>query len=437
MNSRPTLERLAAVVRHNRAFRRLFAANAVSQMGDWFNVVALFSLLLDLTGKGEAVAVVLLARFVPIFFVGPAAGVVADRISRRAILVTTDVVRAALVLCLLFVRSPDQVWIAYAVMIAHAVCTAFFEPAQQATVPNLVPAEDLVLAGTLENSLWSATLAVGSSIAGMVLSTFGRDAAFVCDALSFVASAALLRGLPAGRGAKALDAQARQTAAEEQGPNAVSWVNLLGLADLREGARYVAGHARVRALIVVKACFGLTLGGVLVLLAVFGERVFTQGGGAGIATLWTARGVGSFLGPFVAFRLVGHDERGLRRGILWSFATLVVCYCAFAASPALWPAAAFLAAANAAGSTLWTYGSALLQRIVPDEVRGRVAAAEMAGMVLTMSSSTWAVGQSLDHGIAPRALMAACGLVALVPLAFWASVQTAFHRAQARDRAAV
>jgi len=92
----------------------------------------------------------------------------------------------------------------------------------------------------------------------------------------------------------------------------------------------------------------------------------------------------------------------------------------------LWAAAGFLAIANAAGSTLWTYGSALLQRIVPDEVRGRVAAAEMGGMVLTMSSSTWAVGQSLDHGIPARALMAACGLVALVPLAFWASVQAAF-----------
>jgi predicted MFS family arabinose efflux permease len=437
MDARPTLERLAAVVRNNRGFRRLFAANAVSQMGDWFNVVALFSLLLDLTGKGEAVAVVLLARFVPIFFVGPAAGVLADRISRRAILVTTDLLRAALVLCLLFVRSPEQVWIAYAVMIAHAVCTAFFEPAQQATVPNLVPAEDLVLAATLENSLWSATLAVGSSVAGLVLATLGRDAAFVCDAASFLVSAALLRGLPIGRAMKSVDAQALQSAAEAQPPNQVSWVNVLGLADLREGARYVKGHSRVRALIVVKACFGLTLGGVLVLLAVFGERVFTRGGGAGIAALWTARGVGSFLGPFVAFRIVGHDERGLRRGILWSFATLVVCYCAFAASPALWAAATFLAVANAAGSTLWTYGSALLQRIVPDEVRGRVAAAEMAGMVLTMSSSTWLVGQCLDRGIPPRALMAGCGLVALFPLAFWASVQTAFHRAQARDTAAV
>jgi predicted MFS family arabinose efflux permease len=405
-------------------------------MGDWFNVVALFSLLLELTGKGEAVAVVLLARFLPMFFIGPAAGVLADRISRRAILVTTDLLRAGLVLCLLFVRRPDQVWIAYTVTVAHALCSAFFEPAQQATFPNLVRSDDLVLAGTLENSLWSATLAVGSSAAGALLALFGRDAAFVCDAASFLGSALLLRGLPEVR-AKRLDAQSLQSAVEAQAPNPVGWINLLGLADLREGARYVARHARVRALLIAKSCFGLTLGGVLVLLAVFGERVFARGGGAGIATLWTARGIGSFLGPFVAFRLAGHDERGLRRGILWSFVALVICYCGFAGSPDLWVAAGFLAVANAAGSTLWTYGSALLQRIVPDQVRGRVAAAEMGGMVLSMSTSTWLVGHLLDRGVAPRALMAACGLVALVPAAFWASVQPAFRRAEPRDTAAV
>src|SRR5205823_10990631 len=111
-----SLRRLWAVVRHNRDFRRLYAANAISQMGDWFNVVALFSLLVELTGKGEAVAIALLTRFVPTFFAGPVAGVLADRVSRRAIMVASDVLRAALVLCLLLVRRPEDVWIAYVIV---------------------------------------------------------------------------------------------------------------------------------------------------------------------------------------------------------------------------------------------------------------------------------------------------------------------------------
>src|SRR5207253_260938 len=101
-----SIRHLLGVLRDNRDFRTLYAANAVSQLGDWFNVVALFSLLLELTGKGQAVAFALLTRFVPMFLAGPAAGVVADRLSRRAIMIVSDVARAALVLCLLFVRRP-------------------------------------------------------------------------------------------------------------------------------------------------------------------------------------------------------------------------------------------------------------------------------------------------------------------------------------------
>jgi predicted MFS family arabinose efflux permease len=328
-------------------------------MGDWFNVVALFSLLLELTGKGEAVAIALLTRFIPSFLAGPAAGVLADRLPRRMILIASDLARAALVLCLLFIRRPDQVWIAYAVVTLHSVLSAFFDPAQAALLPNLVPAEDYPLAATLENSLWSLTLAAGSALGGIAIAWVGRDAAFGLDALSFVGSALLISGLPKGN-AKRLDREAAAVEQEAREPGS-RFENLLGLSDLREGLRYVATHARVRALLAVKASFGLTLGGVLVLLAYFGEKVFAYGNGTGIAALWTARGVGSFAGPFAAFWLVGTDEHALRRSVHWAFALLAICYTAFALSPHIACAALALAIANAGGSILWTSGSTLLQ----------------------------------------------------------------------------
>jgi predicted MFS family arabinose efflux permease len=425
LNAQPSPRRLWAVVRDNRDFRRLYTANAVSQMGDWFNVVALFSLLLELTGKGQAVAIALLTRFVPSFFAGPAAGVLADRLPRRTILVASDLLRAALVLCLLFIRRPDQVWIAYAVVTAHSIVSAFFEPAQAAMLPNLVSQKDYPLAATLENSLWSITLAAGSALGGLCLAFTGRDVAFGLDALSFVGSALLISRLPKGL-AKRLDRDAATLQQEAREPGSPI-ENLLGLHDLREGLRYVATHAKVRAVLAVKAGFGLTLGGALVLLAYFGEKVFAHGNGLGIATLWTARGVGSFAGPFVAFWLVGTDEHALRRSILWAFALLIVCYTAFAVSPHIAEAAIALAIANAGGSILWTSGSTLLQRFVPDSVRGRVAAAEMGGFMLTLTASTLAVGLLLDRGVPARWLMTACGLAALLPLAFWASQQRAFE----------
>jgi MFS family permease len=414
-----SLRRLWAVVRHNRDFRRLYAANAISQMGDWFNVVALFSLLVELTGKGEAVAIALLTRFVPTFLAGPLAGVLADRISRRTIMVASDVLRCGLVLCLLIVRTPDQVWIAYVIVTAHSIMGAFFEPAQTATYPSLVPQGDLAYAATLENSLWSITLGTGSALGGVVVVVAGRDAAFVCDAVSFLGSAMLISRLPPSKAR--IDKQSLEVAEEARQPG--SFTNLLGLRDVRQGIRYVAGNRAVRALLTMKASFGLTLGGVLVLLAFFGEKVFDRGNGAGIAILWTARGVGSFLGPFAAFRFVGHDDRGLRNSIAWAFGMLVVCYVGFALSPAIGWAALALAVANAGGSIQWTSGSTLLQRIVPDSIRGRVAAAEMGGFMLTLTASTLAVGLLLDRGVHPRLLMACCGLVALLPLSFWLTTE--------------
>jgi len=420
-----SFRRLAGVLRDNRNFRTLYAANAVSQLGDWFNVVALFSLLLDLTGKGEAVAFALLTRFVPMFLAGPAAGIVADRLSRRAIMIVSDVLRAGLVLCLLFIRRPDQAWIAYGVVTAHSLVSAFFEPAQQAMLPNLVSEADYPLAATLENSLWAATLAVGSALGGVALAVVGRDLAFAADAASFLVSAALIARLPSGYANRA-DRQAMEMVEEARAPGS-QIENLLGVRDLREGVAYVRSHRRVRALLAVKASFGLTLGGVLVLLAWFGEKVFAQGNGAGIAILWTARGVGSFAGPFAAFRISGTDERGLRRGISGAFALLAICYVGFALSSAIGYAAIALAVANAGGSILWTSGSTLLQRIVPDAVRGRVAAAEIGGFMLALSASTLATGLLLDRDVSPRALMAGCGLIALVPLAYWGFAQRAFE----------
>jgi len=325
----------------------------------------------------------------------------------------------------LLVRRPDQVWLAYAVVTAHSVLSAFFDPAQAALLPNLVPPEDYPLAATLENSLWSVSLAAGSALGGACIAALGRNAAFVVDASSFVLSAFFLARLPPIR-AKRLDVNAAAVEQEARAPGS-RLENLLGLRDLREGLRYVVTHVRVRALLAVKAGFGLTLGGALVLLAYFGEKVFDYGNGVGIATLYTARGVGSFAGPFAAFWLVGTGDLGLRRSIRWAFALIVVCYVAFAVSPHIAWAALALAIANAGGSILWTSGSTLLQRFVPDEVRGRVAAAEMGGFMLTLTASTLAVGLLLDRGVAPRALMAACGLVALVPLGFWASQRRAFE----------
>ncbi len=417
----PNLSRLLAVVRDNRDYRRLFAANAVSLVGDSFNTVALLSLLLELTGTSESVALVLVARLMPMFLTGPIAGVIADRFSRRLILVACDLARAGVVACLLLVRRPEQAPLAYALIAVHAVLSAMFEPAQQAVFPDLVAREDLVVASAIDNSLWSIALAVGSALGGVVMLAVGRNATFLVDAASFLASAYLLQDLPA-RVARSR----HPTGAVGAAPGWRRLARLSGLADFWEGVRQVAHDIPLRSLIAVKGGFGLTLSGVLVLLAYFGEKVLSQGSGRGIAILWMARGVGSFVGPLLAWRVGGDSPAALRRGITLAFVTVGVSYVLFSQLHTLLLASLVLAVANAGGSILWTYAASLQQMLVADAFRGRFFAADMGFMTLTMSLSTMVVGRALDAGVAPALLMAACGLTTALPIALWTVAQRGF-----------
>src|SRR5438552_5302256 len=115
-NRRSDLNPYLALLRTNRNFRFLFIGQTISQLGDWFNAVAVFALLLDLTGSATAVAWMMIVQFLPIAFVGPIAGVVVDRVDRRRLMIAADVVRGCMILGLLLVRTPQQVWIAYVVI---------------------------------------------------------------------------------------------------------------------------------------------------------------------------------------------------------------------------------------------------------------------------------------------------------------------------------
>ena len=137
---RPLTVTYTSLLRNNRNFRLIYIGQTISQLGDWFNAVAVFALLLDLTGSATAVAWMMIVQFLPVAVVGPLAGVVVDRVDRRRLMIVTDLLRGSLVLVLLVIRRPDQVWIAYVVMAFIVGAQGFFEPARTATIPNITSA---------------------------------------------------------------------------------------------------------------------------------------------------------------------------------------------------------------------------------------------------------------------------------------------------------
>jgi MFS family permease len=402
------LSSYVSLLRNNRNFRLLYIGQTISQLGDWFNAVAVYALLLDLTGSATAVAWMMIVQFLPVAVVGPLAGVVVDRVDRRRLMIVTDLLRGALVLVLLVIRRPDQVWIAYVVMAVIVGAQGFFEPARTATIPNITSAEELMPANALSSATWSAMLAIGASIGGIVAAVAGRNVAFVVNAASFFASAYFI--------AKTDYHSAPAVVARPTG-----WLALTGLGDLIEGVRYVRQRWHVAALMLVKAGWGLA-GGVLLLLTIFGQRVFPVGAGAagGIGVLYGARGVGAGLGPIALRWILGHEPRRLRWTIAPAFFMVGIFYVALAGAPTLWLAALCVLFAHFGGSILWVFSTVLLQLEVPDRFRGRVFAAELALVTLMSSLSSYWTGYQLDRvGWSPRMLAFVLGLMFCVPGVLW------------------
>src|SRR5581483_8825985 len=180
------------MVRHNRNFRRLWIAQIVSEMGDWFYAVAIYSLLLEFTGKASSVALALVLQVLPQTFIGPMAGVINDRLSRKKVMIAADIARAIIVGSMLLVRSRSMVWMVYPLLFMETIMWAFFEPGRNSALPNIVSQEDLIVANTLSSTTWSFNFAVGSLLGGVVAAFIGRGAVFVINALSFIVSALLL-----------------------------------------------------------------------------------------------------------------------------------------------------------------------------------------------------------------------------------------------------
>nr|MDQ3824046.1 MFS transporter [Actinomycetota bacterium] len=185
------------LLRRNREFRLLWLGQVVSQLGDWFNTIAVMTLVLRLTGSGRAVGLIFVTRFLPSVFAGPLAGVVADRFNRRSVMIWSDVLRALVVLGFLFVRRADQLWLVYVLTVMQLALSTFFEPAKTAAIPSIVARRELVSANAISSVTWSVMLTLGAAVGGLITGWVGTDASFVLDSLTYLASAALAAALAA------------------------------------------------------------------------------------------------------------------------------------------------------------------------------------------------------------------------------------------------
>ena len=397
-----------SLLRRNRDFRHVYLASLISLGGDWFLLVALFGLVLDLTGSGIDVALLLAAQDLTYFAMSPLGGMLADRLDRRRLMVVADLARAGLCIGFLFLRTDSVLWLVYVLLAAMASFSAVFEPCSAAALPNLVEEDDLATANALSGSLWGTMLAVGAALGGAVTAIFGRDAAIVIDSVSFLASAALIIGIH------------RSFSEERQGEHP-------GLRQATtETLHYARKDHRVLALLAVKFGWGIA-GGVLVVIPLLARNVF-HAGDVGIGLLLAARGVGAVIGPFAGRSALGPKDRRIFNVIGVALAVFGVGYLLVGLAPGLLLALPAVALAHVGGGAQWTLSSYGLQRIVPDHIRGRIFAFDGMLVTLTFGLSAVLTGWLADH-LHARPTAMGMGLIALIWAATWSLLTTDVRRA--------
>ncbi len=331
------------------AYRRLWLARTISQVGDVAQFTALALLLIALTGSGLGVSGAVLAEIAPVLLLAPLAGNLVDRLPRVRVMVAADLVRVVLAGSLALWH--DSAAIAYAVAFGLSAGQVFFSPAAQSLMPTVVDDEELVAANS---GIWTAAVVAQiavAPVAALLAVHVGFGAAFAVNAVSFALSAAVLRGLR-----------------EPERPRSVSVASTFAHAG--EALAALGRIPLLKALAAGQFLAALSAGATSALLVVLAQD--RLGGGEGYGVLIAGIGIGAALGPLLLLRRIRDPRRPLL--VFGPYAVRGLVDLALAVVTALPPAAAALVVYGLSTSTGAVTFSSLVQSRVPDELRGRAFA---------------------------------------------------------------
>ncbi len=406
------------LLRTNRDLRWLFIAQVISFMGDWFSFVAVTGMIKDATDSEFLVSLAFVSFSLPSFLVSPIAGVSVDRFDRRRLLLIVSALQMVAAGGLL-TASDSNVWPLFLFQGVISGLAAFVKPAIDAGVPNLARnPEELRVANALFGSTWGVMLAVGAALGGVFSQAFGRQAAFIANAVSFLIALGLFTLV-------------RRPMQEPQHANRPA---MKPLADIAEAVSYARKDHVVLALIASKSTFAIGAGTVSQ-LPVLATSVFGWGDG-GTGMLLAARGVGAGLGPLIASRFAKGSVAKVLQICGLAGVGFSASYLAAGWAPVIWVAAIFIALGHLGGGSQWTLSTYGLQMRTPDHIRGRVMAGDFAIVTLVMSIAGLGAGL-LSEAVGVRwTITAFASAAGLAGFAYIALTRPVMLRLRAEEAAA-
>jgi MFS family permease len=386
----------------NARVRNLQLAGAGSTLSAWAYGVAL-PVYAYHAGGARAVGVLFFARFVLAALASPWLGLLADRWSRRRVMLTSDIVRCGLMAGMTAVAvAGGNAYAVYVLAVTSTLIAAAWGPAQAALMPSLVDSPDeLTAANVVENTISSVGMFAGPALGGVLLALSGPAAVFALTAALTLWSGAFVFLVP-----------------RDEPPERVERPHFL--AELTAGFTTVARVSALRLVIGLSAALALVEGALEVLLVVLALRLL-HGGNGSLGWLNTAVGIGSVAGAFVVAALA--RRRRLAGGFAFGLLLSAIPLVATAAVSSLAPALVLMAAIGVGGVFCQVNSVTLLQRSTENEVLGRVFAVLESLMLAGLAIGS-IVTPGLVSWLGPRgALIAAGALVPVLVVWLWPSLR--------------
>ena len=397
----------STLLRQNRNYRYTWIGQVISEIGDHFNNVAVFSLVLDTTQSGLVVSGVMLSRAIPAMLVGPLAGVALDRLDRKRVMIASDLIRAVVAACFILTIGRRDTWLLYLLSGLLMVASPFFTAGRSSILPVITTEEELHTANSLTQTTGWINLTIGTMLGGVSVAAFGYRMAFLGNAGSFVISALCISRLfLKGRGFRAPRRSLTET--EVVRP----W------RDYMDGLRYLRQHPLILGICLVGVGWATGGGAAQILFSVFGDLVFHRGP-EGIGFIWSAAGIGLLCGAMVAYQL------GPRLSFEAYKRTIVVCYVihggayiVFSQMRSFGWALVFIGLSRAAVGISSILNTSQLLRHVSDSYRGRVFSTNesMQWSVMMISMMLAGIG---TQSWSPRTIGAIAGALSSTTAIFW------------------
>jgi MFS family permease len=360
----------------NPGLRRLELAFAGSVVGDWAYAVGVAVYAYG-EGGPTAVGVLGVVRYLSMALIGPFAATLADRFSRKWVMIGADLLRAGLIVAAALVIASDGPAMAvYVLAVATSIVATAFRPAQAAMLPTLArnPGE-LTAANVASSTIESVGFFAGPALGGLLLTVADIPTVYIFNAATFVWSAAVILGIRAVAPAE-VEKPAEQVEEDDESPKEGF------LRETAVGFKTILSDRSLRLLVGLYCAQTIVAGASAVFLVAIALDLLDLGN-AGVGYLDSVMGIGAFVGGFIALLLAQRGRLAIDFGIgvvLWAAPLLLIV-----ASPTLAAAAACMLLIGLANSVVDINAYTILQRVVPNEVMGRVFGAMESAIIGAMA----------------------------------------------------